>query len=123
MPFIYPIGSGDMNLQIDVRNEDEVYTVNVKGEIDAYTAPQLKEQLDSIVSEHGVKVIINLEEVSYIDSTGLGIFVGALKSTRKNDGTLQLVGVNDRVKRLFKITGLHEIIDISGEGIKDESTF
>jgi anti-sigma B factor antagonist len=102
-----------MNLQIESRKENETCTVYVKGEIDAFTAPQLKDKLDSIVVE-GTKLVINMEEVSYIDSTGLGVFVGVLKLTRTNGGSLQLIEVNDRVNRLLKITGLSEIMNVAG---------
>ncbi|MFD1737684.1 STAS domain-containing protein [Bacillus salitolerans] len=103
-----------MNLQIDIKKSESINTVVVKGEIDAYTAPQLKGQLDDILLEEEIQLIIDLHGVSYIDSTGLGVLVSALKITRQTGGSLKLTGVNDRINRLLKITGLHEIMDISG---------
>ena len=58
-------------------------------------------------------MIIDLSEVSYMDSTGLGVFVGVFKSLRANEGNLILTGMSDRLKRLFDITGLAEVMDIS----------
>jgi anti-sigma B factor antagonist len=103
-----------VNLQVEINQEGITHHVFVKGEVDAYTAPRLRDQLVPLAEEKNVNLIINLSGVSYIDSTGLGVFIGVLKSTRKSGGTLELVGLNDRVKRLFTITGLNEIIDISG---------
>ena len=53
-----------------------------------------------------MKMIIDLSEVSYMDSTGLGVFVGVFKALRANEGNLILTGMSDRLKRLFDITGL-----------------
>ncbi|WP_456276980.1 STAS domain-containing protein [Bacillus sp. AK128] len=103
-----------MNLQVEINQEGLTHHVFVKGEVDAYTAPKLKDEIVPLAEGKDVNLVIDLSGVSYIDSTGLGVFIGALKSTRKFGGTLQLVGLNDRVKRLFTITGLNEIIDISG---------
>jgi anti-sigma B factor antagonist len=102
-----------LNLQVEVKREDLTCFVLIKGEIDAYTAPQLKSQLVPVAEEKEASLIIDLTDVSYIDSTGLGVFIATLKSTRKYGGSLRLVGLNDRVRRLFKITGLDEIINIS----------
>ncbi|MFZ3590193.1 STAS domain-containing protein [Bacillus sp. DJP31] len=104
----------ELNLQLEIKQEDLTRFIFVKGEVDAFTAPQLKDQLVPLAEETGSHLVIDLAEVSYIDSTGLGVFIGILKTTRKHKGSLQLVGLNDRIKRLFTITGLHEIIDISG---------
>ncbi|MBM7663129.1 anti-sigma B factor antagonist [Bacillus mesophilus] len=103
-----------MNLQVEINQEGLTHHVFVKGEVDAYTAPQLKDQLVPLAEQKDANLSIDLAGVSYIDSTGLGVFIGVLKTTRKSGGSLQLIGLNERVKRLFMITGLHEIINISG---------
>ncbi len=103
-----------LKLQVEIKQEDLTKYVFVRGEVDAFTAPQLKDQLVPLAEVKDSHLVIDLAEVSYIDSTGLGVFIGVLKSTRKHNGNLRLVGLNERVKRLFTITGLHEIIAISG---------
>ncbi len=101
-----------MNLDINVSDKDSTAVVALAGEIDAYTAPQLKEQLLPLTKESGKVVEVNLEKVNYMDSTGLGVFVSALKSTKENKSELKLVQLQDRVMRLFEITGLTDIINI-----------
>lgn len=103
-----------LNLHVEVKREDFECLVEIKGEIDAYTAPQLKSELVPIAEQKGIQLTLDLSNVSYIDSTGLGVLVGTLKLTRKNEGNMSLIGLNDRVSRLFKITGLNEIMDIRG---------
>lgn len=106
-----------MNLVIDVIEEDMKSKVVLSGEIDAYTAPKLKENLLPLTQKNGSTVEVNLEEVGYMDSTGLGVFISALKSTNEHNSHLTLINLQERVLRLFKITGLNEIMDIS-EGIR-----
>ncbi len=104
----------ELDIQLKIKQDELTKIVYVKGEIDAFTAPKLRDELVPLAEKEGVPLVIDLGEVGYIDSTGLGVFIGVLKLTRRNNNTLKLVGLNDRVKRLFTITGLHEIIDISG---------
>lgn len=101
-----------MNLAIDVIKENEKSIVNLSGEIDAYTAPQLKEALIPLTKQSDHIVEVDLENINYMDSTGLGVFISALKSTKEHGSSLKLVNIQGRVLRLFKITGLDEIIDI-----------
>lgn len=104
-----------MNLQVEVLEENLVHRFKVVGEVDAFTAPVLKERLASIQDTPGVQAVIDLSEVDYIDSTGLGIFIGFYKSLQVHDGYVKIIGVNDRLKRLFEITGVDKIIDIEVE--------
>ncbi|MDY0410457.1 STAS domain-containing protein [Virgibacillus soli] len=101
-----------MNLEIEV-SEGQVETiVKLSGEIDAYTATKLKETLLTLTNQLDKLVIVDLEHVNYMDSTGLGVFVSALKASKENDSHLKLIQIQKRVFRLFKITGLDEIIDV-----------
>lgn len=104
-----------MNLVTSIVEEKAKSKLIVSGEIDAYTAPKLKEALLPLTKESGKTIEVNLEQVSYMDSTGLGVFISALKSTKEFDSHLRLINLQERVMRLFKITGLEEIIDISEE--------
>lgn len=98
---------------IDVRDDDHKSIVNLSGEIDAYTAPQLKEALLPLTKQKDRVVEVDLENISYMDSTGLGVFISALKSTKEFESKMKLINVQERVLRLFKITGLDEIIDLN----------
>jgi anti-sigma B factor antagonist len=104
-----------MNIKVDIDKSDDKTVVFVAGEIDAYTAPKLREALLPLAEESKSNLIVNLKNVSYMDSTGLGVFVGLLKIIRKNDGHLNLVELSERLERLFSITGLNDIIDISSK--------
>ncbi|GEN55056.1 MULTISPECIES: STAS domain-containing protein [Halobacillus] len=101
-----------MNLSIDVTNNDGVSNVVLTGEVDAFTAPKLKDTLLPLTKEKGQVVEVDFQDVNYMDSTGLGVFISALKSTKEHESEMRLVHMQDRVYRLFKITGLTEIINI-----------
>jgi anti-sigma B factor antagonist len=101
-----------MELGLDVRKVDSHSVVDVKGEIDVYTAPKLREKLIELVSEGSYDVVVNLEGVDFLDSTGLGVLVGALKRVKAHDGTLSLVCTQDKILKIFKITGLTKVFPI-----------
>ena len=112
-----------MELQVKLLEENSVQRFIIVGEIDAFTAPILKERLASIEIDHGIQAELNLTDVSYMDSTGLGVFVGFYKTVRENGGYLKITGLNSRLKRLFEITGLDEIIDVEmGKGGTSDAT-
>lgn len=104
-----------MNLQVQVKEEDLVQHFKVIGEVDAFTAPVLQEHLVAVQHIQDVQAIIDLSEVDYIDSTGLGIFIGFYKTLKPNGGYVKIIGVNERLQRLFSITGIDKIIDIEAD--------
>ncbi len=104
----------NLTVNVDEGNERNI-NVSLSGEIDAYTAPKIRDSLVPASEIMGTRMTIDLTEVSYMDSTGLGVFVGLFKTLRANEGDLQLVGLSDRLQRLFEITGLSEIMNINTE--------
>ncbi|EMG26866.1 anti-anti-sigma factor (antagonist of RsbW) [Listeria fleischmannii 1991] len=102
-----------MNIRIDIKEQSEnAASAFVIGEIDAYTAPKLKEALEVFQDKSHFSLKVDLTEVGYMDSTGLGVFVGLFKNLRTNESELILVGLSERLYRLFEITGLSDIIEI-----------
>jgi anti-sigma B factor antagonist len=101
-----------MELGLDVGKVGTHSVVDVKGEIDVYTAPKLREKLIELVSEGSYDVVVNLENVDFLDSTGLGVLVGALKRVKAHDGSLSLVCTQDKIMKIFKITGLTKVFPI-----------
>ena len=92
-----------MDLKLDHHTRDGIEVVDVEGEIDVYTAPRLRELLIELV---------NMEKVEFLDSTGLGVLVGGLKRVRAHDGSLDLVCTQERILKIFRITGLTKVFGI-----------
>lgn len=112
-----------MNIQIESIEKNSVPCFKISGEIDAFTAPILKERLASVEKVEEMQVELDLSEVGYMDSTGLGVFVGFYKAVKAKGGHVKITGVNKRLKRLFEITGLDEIMDIATtEGGDEDAT-
>jgi anti-sigma B factor antagonist len=86
--------------------------VEVSGEIDVYTAPKLRESLLNLVDSGNYQLIIDMEGVEFLDSTGLGVLVGGLKRVRAHDGAIDLVCTQGRILRIFRITGLSNVFSI-----------
>lgn len=105
-----------MKVNIEKQQNDKEIFVSVAGEIDAYTAPKLREELLPLAEGKNKRITVNLKDVSYMDSTGLGVFVGLFKQLKKNEGDLELVELSARLERLFKITGLSNIMNIAEGG-------
>lgn len=101
-----------MDLDIATSVVDGRTVVQVVGEIDVYTAPQLRERLDAEIDAGRYDLVVDLSGVSFMDSTGLGVLVGRLKQIRLNDGSMRLVCSHDRVLKVFVITGLDKVFAI-----------
>ena len=101
-----------MELGLDVEEKDGATILAVRGEVDVYTAPRLREKLVELVSQGKYRIIVNLEGVDFLDSTGLGVLVGGLKRLRSHDGDLTLVCTQPRILKVFEITGLTKVFAI-----------
>ena len=105
-----------MDLSLANRTEGDKTVVSVGGEIDVYTAPKLREQIVTLVEEGHYHLVIDMEDVEFLDSTGLGVLVGGLKRVRAHDGSLRLVCTQERILKIFRITGLTKVFPIHDNG-------
>lgn len=102
-----------MNFRIGTRTmESGAPVIELEGEVDVYTAPQLKQQMISLLDAGAKQMVVDLTQVEYLDSTALGVLIGGLKRMRERDGNLSLVCPSPRIRRVFEITGLDKIFDI-----------
>src|SRR3954466_12402929 len=103
---------GRVDLKLGHYATDGIEVIDVQGEIDIYTAPRLRELLIDLVSKGSYQLVVNLEKVGFLDSTGLGVLVGGLRRVRAHDGSLDLVCTQDRLLKIFRITGLAKVFVI-----------
>lgn len=100
-------------MKIRVHSLEEGASVySVSGELDAYTAPDLRDALDEALAEGRSWVIVDLMELRYLDSTGLGILVGTAKKCRQADGDLAVACVRPNLLKIFEISGTKEILNV-----------
>ena len=101
-----------MDLTLSTREVDGTTIVAVGGEIDVYTAPKLRDRITELVADGVYTIVIDMESVEFLDSTGLGVLVGGLKKVRAHDGSLELICTQDRLLKIFRITGLAKVFVI-----------
>jgi len=101
-----------MDLMLNEHAAGDSTVIEVSGEIDVYTAPRLREKIISLVEAGHYRLIVDMERVEFLDSTGLGVLVGGLKRVRQHDGGIDLVCTQGRILRIFRITGLSKVFDI-----------
>lgn len=101
-----------MKLTVSTSERDDVVVVTVSGEVDVYTAAQLRSALEDQIVAGQNALVVDLQDVGFIDSTGLGVLVGRLKTVKATGGRLSVVCSNERILRLFGITGLDQVLPI-----------
>ena len=99
-------------MQIKIDDKAEVKICHAEGDIDINTSPQVKKAFDRLIQSKSQKVVINLQKVGYIDSSGLATLVEILKNFRGFGGRLKLCNLSNKVKSLFEITKLEKLFDI-----------
>jgi len=101
----------DLAIEVDDSRSPRVVLV-VRGEVDIATAPKLREKLVELASQGAKQVVVDLDGVDFLDSTGLGVLIGGMKRLRGLDGDLTLVCTQPRILKVFEITGLNRAFSI-----------
>jgi anti-sigma B factor antagonist len=101
----------ELGLAVDDGSPDFLM-LTVEGEVDVYTAPLLRQKLVDLADSGTSRIIVNLEPVEFLDSTGLGVLVAALNRLRRQGGDVELICSQARILRVFEITGLTRVFTI-----------
>jgi anti-sigma B factor antagonist len=94
--------------------DNERHVLAVRGEIDLFTAPELKTALGEAIEAGKSRIVVDLGETTFLDSTALGVLIGTVKRLRTHDGRLTIVNVDQNIAKTFEITGLDQIFTIRG---------
>src|SRR5687768_8954887 len=101
-----------MELSLSTYDSGDHTVLEVGGEVDVYTAPRLRERLVELVEQGSHHIVVDLSRVEFLDSTGLGVLVGALKRLRVVNGTFGLVCAHERLLKIFRITALDRVFSL-----------
>lgn len=101
-----------MDLSFDVVDHGGIPVLAVTGEIDVYTAPSLRQQLVELSQKGATTAVVDLSDVSFVDSTGLGVLVSGLKRFREAGGDLPLVVTQPQILKVLEITGLATVFTV-----------
>jgi anti-sigma B factor antagonist len=94
--------------------------INVSGYLDAHTAPTLEDNFTDLIDQNKFKIVVNFEELAYISSAGLGVFMAYIEKIRNNSGDIKLTNMNDKVYNIFDLLGfplLYEIYKTENEAL------
>jgi anti-sigma B factor antagonist len=110
-------------LQINSQVLNGVPIVSLHGELDSYSAVRLRQTLEILVEADRPMLLIDMVELDYIDSSGLGVLVAALKQISDRAGMLGLIGPNADIVRILRITGLNKLFTVYGNEAEALSGF
>lgn len=108
----------EVRLETRTRTNTGLPVIDVSGEIDLYTAPVFKQALNQTIDDGNKNILINMTGVNYMDSSGFGTLLGVTKRVRPDGGSVNLIGCNDAIARMLKITRLNTIFGL----FEDEET-
>ncbi|WP_175991148.1 anti-sigma F factor antagonist [Bacillus sp. Marseille-Q1617] len=100
-----------MSLAINLEVKKDVLCIRLSGELDHHTAEELREKSSKIIESENIKhIILNLEELGFMDSSGLGVILGRYKQIKQKHGEMVVCAISPAVNRLFEMSGLFKII-------------
>ena len=104
-----------------INEKGDVSVINLKGYLDAHTAPTLENNFSQLIENNKYKIVVNFTDLAYISSAGLGVFMAYIESIRENKGDIKLTNMTDKVFNIFDLLGfplLYEIYKNEDEAIK-----
>jgi anti-sigma B factor antagonist len=104
-----------VDLDIDESQRGDYTVVSVGGEIDVYTAPSLRERITDVLDRGVGHIVVDLRQVQFLDSTGLGVLVGAMRRVEGAGGRMVILCDKPHIMKVFEITGLATWFDIRSE--------
>jgi len=102
-------------LEINEEVQDEVLIVAVRGELDLYTAPDLRSLLLGAINDGRAAIVLDLRDTTFLDSTALGVIIAAMKALRARSGRLVLVNDRTSITKTLAITGLDHLLTVEAQ--------
>jgi anti-sigma B factor antagonist len=109
------------DFKVGIRYQDKVSILDLKGYLDAHTAPELERAFQKNLDERRFKLVVNFRELTYISSAGLGVLMQFIEEVRKNEGDIKLTNMSNRVFNVFDLLGfpmLYEIYPDEGDAVR-----
>ena len=104
-----------------IDNKGEVSIINLRGYLDAHTAPVLENNLVDLIDKNRYKIVVDFKNLAYISSAGLGVFMAYIEKIREGNGDIKLSGMNDKIYNIFDLLGfplLYEIFQSEDQAIQ-----
>lgn len=101
-----------MELDIATQRDGATCRIAVTGEVDVYTSPTLKSHIVDAVNDGCTDLVVDLEGVGFIDSSGLGVLVSGLRRVKEQSGSMRIICTKEGILKIFRITGLDKVFPI-----------
>ncbi|MBN1782352.1 STAS domain-containing protein [bacterium] len=98
--------------EVKRKDVETISVIYLKGYLDAHTAPDFEKSLQTLVDEDRIRIVVNLAELNYISSAGLGVFMGFIEDIRNKGGDIKLAELTEKVFRVFDLLGFPVLYDI-----------
>ncbi len=101
-----------IDFKINFRESSSINILDLKGYLDAHTAPQLENALHQLIKDKKFNIVVNCQNLSYISSAGLGVFMAYIEDVRKNKGDIKLSNMPAKIYNVFDILGFPLLYEI-----------
>ena len=101
-----------IDFKIHQRDSEDVSVIELKGYLDAHTAPDLETAFQKLMTENKFNIVVNCRDLSYISSAGLGVFMAYVEDVRKNKGDIKLTNMTPKVYNVFDLLGFPILYEI-----------
>jgi stage II sporulation protein AA (anti-sigma F factor antagonist) len=102
-----------VSLNIDIEIKQDVLCIRLSGELDHHTADELREKATNAIERNDIRhIVLNLEDLSFMDSSGLGVIIGRYKQIKQVHGEMVVCAISPAIQRLFDMSGLFKILKL-----------
>lgn len=100
------------DVSFETRAEDGVDVIDISGQLDAFTTPDVKAEFKKLTDDRHYKLVLNLQEVDYVNSTAIGAIVAVAQQVRRRKGDLRIFGMKADIRKVFDLVGASKILEI-----------
>ena len=108
---------------VETESSDGFAVIRLEGAVDAHTAPQFEEAVQSVIDAGQNKIVVDCEKLSYISSAGLGVFMGFIEEVRDASGDIKICGLSDKAKQPFEILGFETLFHFCPDVVQAKEKF
>ncbi len=103
------------SFKIELREKNDVNVLDLKGYLDAHTAPELEKSFQSLIDKNRYRIVVNCRDLTYISSAGLGVFMAYIEDVRRNKGDIKLSNMSPKVFNVFDLLGFPLLYEITSD--------
>jgi stage II sporulation protein AA (anti-sigma F factor antagonist) len=102
-----------LSLEVELTAKEQVLIIRLVGELDHHTAEKLRHQVEEKIESNGIRhILLNLEDLSFMDSSGLGVILGRYKQITQLGGKMIVCAISPSIYRLFELSGMFKILQV-----------